>query len=98
MRLIYRIHSHMYYVYILHSTKLNKYYVGSTADLRVRLKEHNSGRVPFTARGLPWRLVFYEAFVQKADATREERFLKTGKGRERRKYLLAEFEKMNVDK
>jgi predicted GIY-YIG superfamily endonuclease len=43
-------------------------------------------------------LVFYEAFVQKADATREEKFLKTDKGRERRKYLLAEFEKMNVDK
>ncbi|MBK8956371.1 MAG: GIY-YIG nuclease family protein [Saprospiraceae bacterium] len=31
----------MYYVYILFSPTLNKYYVGSTQHIDVRLDEHN---------------------------------------------------------
>lgn len=88
----------MYYVYIIHSRKLNKYYVGSTADIRARITEHNAGKVSFTSRGLPWVLVYYEAFIIKTDALREEKFLKTGKVRERRKFILSEFEKIKLNK
>jgi putative endonuclease len=79
----------MYYVYILFSTKLNKKYIGSTSDLKERIKRHNLGRSNFTSKGAPWKLLYYEAFVSKEDAIREEKFLKTGKGRERLKYLFS---------
>mgnify|MGYP006309427537 CR=1 FL=1 len=78
----------MYYVYILYSNKLKKIYKGSCSDLKQRISDHNFKRVPYTKSGVPWILVYYEAFINKSDAIREERFLKTGKGRERIKYLL----------
>ncbi len=78
----------MYYVYILHSEKLEKKYIGSTADLKLRMKEHNFGKSKFSSRGIPWKIIYYEAFLDKKDALREEKFLKTGKGRERLKFLL----------
>ncbi len=78
----------MFYVYILYSTKLRKKYIGYTEDLRNRVEQHNSGKVTFTAKGRPWQLIYYQAFVSKLDAQEEERFLKSGKGRERLKILL----------
>jgi len=78
----------MYYVYILKSKKLEKIYIGFTYDLKKRLIKHNSGYVLSTKPYVPWRLVYYEAFISNKDARREELFLKTGKGRERIKYLL----------
>ncbi|MBN2016331.1 GIY-YIG nuclease family protein [Candidatus Dojkabacteria bacterium] len=78
----------MHFVYILYSKKLNKFYTGYTQDLKERNKQHSSKEVPFTLRGCPWILVYYEAFLERSDALREEKFLKTGKGRERRGYLL----------
>ncbi len=81
----------MYYVYILHSVKLDKLYKGSCSDLKNRLNNHNRHRVKSTKNGTPWKLVYYQAFVNKTDAIREEIFLKTGKGRERIKYLLKDY-------
>jgi putative endonuclease len=78
----------MYYVYILQSEKNKRLYKGVTNDLKRRLKEHNSGSVPFTKTLKPWKLIYYEAFSNKEDATREEKFLKSGKGRDRIKWLL----------
>jgi putative endonuclease len=78
----------MWYVYILHSKKLNKFYTGSTGNLKERLDLHNSQGSPYTSVGIPWVLVYYEAFLEKRDAIAEELFLKTGKGRERRSFLL----------
>lgn len=81
----------MFYTYILYSPKLDRFYTGSTGDLKRRLKDHNSGMVPFTSKGVPWKLVYYEAFLEKTDALKEEKFLKTGKGRERRKIMLENY-------
>ena len=69
----------MYYVYILHSEKLKKKYIGSTRDLRKRFKSHNKGKNSFTKKGIPWNLIYYEAFTNKNDARNEELFLKTEK-------------------
>lgn len=78
----------MYYIYIIFSKKLNKKYIGFTSDLRRRLKEHNTADFGFTKAGRPWKILYYEAFVSKLYAKREEKFLKSGKGKERIKYLL----------
>ncbi|NTW22307.1 GIY-YIG nuclease family protein [Candidatus Falkowbacteria bacterium] len=79
----------MYYVYILKSRRNGKLYKGFTNDLKRRVSEHNSGHSDFTRNNGPWDLVYYEAFLSKDDARKEEQFLKTGKGRERIKYLLS---------
>mgnify|MGYP001603299370 FL=1 len=79
---------YMYYVYILKSQRHGKLYKGSTSDMKRRLNEHNGGKVISTKSGTPWQLIYYEAFLHKTDALREEIFLKSGKGKERIKYLL----------
>jgi putative endonuclease len=48
----------MFYVYVLYSSSLEKYYIGSTEDLQKRLVQHNSGKGNFTKKGLPWKLIF----------------------------------------
>ncbi len=80
----------MYYVYILQSVKTGELYKGSTGDLRARFREHDSLKVTATKHGVPWKLLYYEAFVSERDARREEIFLKSGKGRERIKWLFTE--------
>jgi len=50
-----------YFVYIISSSKLKKYYTGFTENLDVRIVQHNSGISTFTSKGIPWELiVFFE--------------------------------------
>lgn len=72
-------------------------YVGVTGDLKRRIDEHNSkigGK--YTKKNGPFKLVFYEAFVNKKDATKDELFFKTGYGREVLKGKLENFLKDNI--
>ncbi len=72
----------MYYVYILRSQHHPKQtYTGSTHDLADRLSDHNSGRSAHTRKFMPWRLLFYAAFPERALAENFERYLKRGSGR-----------------
>ncbi len=72
----------MHYVYLLNSESHPRQpYVGSTGDLQQRLKDHNEGRSPHTAKFRPWILVAYFAFVQKQTAIEFEKYLKSGSGR-----------------
>jgi len=71
----------MYYVYLLWSSKAQKFYIGSTSDLRQRLISHNTGSNVSTKYGRPWVVQYYEAYPTKADALRREIKLKRhGKG------------------
>lgn len=70
----------MYYVYVLKSRKDGKLYIGSTGDLRQRLKDHNLGRVQSTKNRAPLGLIFYEAYQLKITAQRRERYLKSSDG------------------
>ena len=80
----------MYYVYVLYSRKTNKLYKGSCNNIKKRVSQHGSGQVRSTKDVQDWQLVYYQAFVSKTDCLREERFLKTGRGRERLRLLLNE--------
>jgi hypothetical protein len=40
----------MFYLYIIYSSKLDRYYVGYTADIEVRIVQHNSGLSSFTSK------------------------------------------------
>jgi len=88
----------MYYVYIIYSAKYNKIYKGLSLNIKQRIKEHNYGNVESTKHGRPWKLIYCEIFINKKDAQSEEKFLKTGKGRERIKYLLQETLKKQIKK
>jgi len=73
----------MFYVYVLKSVKNKCLYVGSTEDLTQRLKEHNQGiGGEFTKKNRPFKLIFYEAFLDKKDALKQEKFYKSGYGKE----------------
>jgi len=67
----------MFYVYLLESTKYKQTYIGSTNDLRRRLREHNDGLEISTRRYKPWRLVAYEAYQSEQDAREREKRLKS---------------------
>ncbi|MEK9176800.1 MAG: GIY-YIG nuclease family protein [Patescibacteria group bacterium] len=66
----------MHYVYILRSSKDGDLYIGSTADLRRRLSEHNDGKSQATSPRKPFVLVYYEAYTSRKDALRRESALK----------------------
>ena len=71
----------MFYVYVLHSDADDGLYIGFSTDLRRRVAEHRQGLAFATAFRGPWRLVYYEAYTDEADALGRERFLKSGGGR-----------------
>ncbi len=78
----------MYAVYILYSSKLDKYYIGYSADIIGRLRRHNSHSKGFTSTGRPWILVYSELFADKHDAESREQQLKKWKNKERLKKLI----------
>ncbi len=71
-----------HYVYILEAeTWEGRFYVGLTDDLGARLRRHNLGAVPHTAKFKPWRVKTAMAFRQREKASEFERYLKTSSGR-----------------
>jgi putative endonuclease len=78
----------MYYVYVLYSKDENKFYIGSTSDLKRRVEEHKAGKVHTTCRYKSITLLFYEAFYGKEDALRRECYFKTTKGRKSLRLIL----------
>jgi putative endonuclease len=72
----------MTYVYVLRSiSDPEHYYVGITGDLRARLKKHNAGEVPHTAKNRPWTIKTYIAFTDEQQAVAFEKYLKSPSGR-----------------
>lgn len=66
----------MYYFYVLKSSSDNKYYYGSTNDLKRRLKQHQNGDVKSTKCRLPLNLIYYEAYLRLDAARARERQVK----------------------
>jgi len=66
----------MYYVYALKSLHNGDLYIGFTTDLKQRFIQHNNRKVLSTRSNTPWKLVYYEAYSDKNDATRREKQLK----------------------
>lgn len=87
--------SKMYFVYIIESINTGMQYVGFTPDTPTsRLLKHNNGLVSSTKKYLPWKIIYYEAYLTRQDATGREKFLKSGAGRrfikkQLKYYLLA---------
>ena len=72
--------SAMWYVYILKSKADGKHYLGSTSDLRRRLREHTNGQSQSTTNRRPLELEAYIAVKEESTARDLEKYLKTGSG------------------
>jgi putative endonuclease len=70
----------MYYVYFLFMNN-GQIYTGSSGNLRQRIVQHEKGLVATTSKYLPVSLVGYESYLEKSDAQRRERFMKTTEGK-----------------
>jgi putative endonuclease len=79
----------MYYTYILYSHSIDKYYVGFTHDINLKLERHNFGWCKFSSRGIPWELVYKEEFINKSDAIKRENEIKNWKCRRMIEKLIA---------
>jgi putative endonuclease len=71
----------MIYVYVLVSEVDGLMYTGCTRDLRKRLELHNTGKVASTDKRIPLKLIYYEACIDKNDAFKREKYLKTTYGK-----------------
>ena len=66
----------MFYVYIIQSvSNLDRFYLGSTIDLKRRVFEHNNKENTSTANS-QWKLVYYEAYISELSARKREHKLK----------------------
>lgn len=70
----------MFHLYIL---KLNdkSYYVGSTSDLKDRMKRHSDGEVSSTKYNLPFELKYTEEYNNRSEAQSREYQIKKWKSR-----------------
>ena len=79
-----------YFVYILYSTKINQFYIGSTNDLDARLKHHNYGATPSTKKGAPdWVIMYTEKLQNKSEALKREIQIKKKKSRKYIEFLIS---------
>ena len=70
-----------YFVYILYSEDLDRYYIGSTKEIGHRLKEHIWSHDGFTSRAKDWVLRYSEVYGTRSDAYAREKMIKAWKSR-----------------
>jgi len=71
-----------YYVYVLFSLRQpGKHYTGWAHDLKSRLKAHNAGQCPHTAKFRPWQVETAIAVRSREKAISLEHYLKSHSGR-----------------
>ena len=72
----------MFTVYVLHSEKFDRIYIGFTSDIDARLNSHNQlATKGYTIKYRPWKVIFTEEFSEKASAMKREKELKSSNGR-----------------
>ena len=76
----------MFYVYILYSSKSDRYYVGFTGDVEQRVLDHNQGErsgqaKKYTYKHRPWVLKLSIPFQERSVAMKIEKYIKRQKSR-----------------
>jgi len=78
----------MYFVYILYSIKCDRYYIGYSADVELRLKRHNNGLVAATRNCTPYKICSTKIFPSETLARQEEYRIKKQKSRKYIEWLI----------
>ena len=79
----------MFFTYILHSESKDRYYIGHTHDLDLRLERHNAGWSRSTKSGIPWKIVYFEEYQAKSEANKRELEIKRKKSRKYIENIIA---------
>ena len=77
-----------FYVYILFSEILNRFYIGSSSNPEERLIKHLAHHKGYTDKAKDWKIVYVEAFMDKSTALAREKQLKGWKNTERLRGLI----------
>ncbi len=80
-----------FFVYIIYSHTLDKFYIGYTVDVGKRLNEHNAGISTFTSKAEDWVTKWTKAFETREEAMAEERRIKKKKSRRYIEWLISNF-------
>ncbi|MGB0881040.1 MAG: GIY-YIG nuclease family protein [Polaribacter sp.] len=78
-----------YFVYIIFSEKIDRFYVGFTSDIPSRIEKHNQKHKGFTGRSNDWTLMYFEEFNTKKEALLRERKIKSWKSRKKIEQLIS---------
>ncbi len=65
-----------YYTYVLQSERDGNFYTGYTKNLKLRFEQHTKGLVSSTKDRRPLKLIYFEACLDRNDATHREKYLK----------------------
>ena len=68
-----------YYLYILKSISVGRYYTGISQNPKRRLEYHNTLEKGFTSRYRPWEIVLIKEYNSKKEAMRAEKKVKSWK-------------------
>ena len=78
----------MYYVYVLCSKQIDRYYVGQTDDIGKRVQSHLSGISKYTSIANDWIEVYSEVFETRKEAIKRENEIKEKKSRKYIEWLV----------
>ena len=70
-----------FYVYILFSATLNRYYIGYTGQLSDRLFRHSNSGSKSTKATNDWVLAYSETYPTRGEAMKRENYIKKQKSR-----------------
>ncbi len=71
----------MFFAYILYSRSIDRYYIGHTSNLEIRLQNHLFGSTRFTSQTNDWELIYSEEYATKGEAMKREAHIKKMKSR-----------------
>ena len=78
-----------HYIYFMESQKTFQVYVGRTdKDPKTRINEHNNGQSTWSSSRRPFKLIYFEKYLCKADAIQRELFYKSGFGKLIKKSIM----------
>ena len=80
----------MFYVYIIYSALLNRYYIGYTEDIVTRLNQHNQGISTYTSKATDWVVMYTKPYSTRTDASFREKQIKKKKSRLYLEWLIRE--------
>ncbi|HRX63619.1 MAG TPA: GIY-YIG nuclease family protein [Candidatus Absconditabacterales bacterium] len=79
----------MYFVYVLKSESHDWIYVGMTSNIHRRIEDHNKGYNKSTRPYRPFTLLMKKEFEDSLSARKQEKYWKSGIGKEQIKKAVA---------
>ncbi len=77
-----------YYLYILKSIAIDKFYIGISQNPEMRLSYHNSLERGYTSRYRPWKIIYTKKYDSKKEAASAEKKIKSWKSKKMIERLL----------